>query len=202
MRRRNASAPTSSRPATTGTRPTLVEVAVIGRDQNAAEDAAAALSPVVTEPWQPATTARNLRLIREAREARGEEAAWIAEIEQALAEKRAQNRRRARPHRRRASVGVAQAAVRGGEPHRRRRHDRRAGARLVGARRLHRRDHQCLDAVAHSGDQSQERLPPAQRFHAMSPSSPARRCRSRCFPSSASRRCRSSSPTPTRAASR
>ena len=33
-------------------------------------------------------------------------------------------------------------------------------------------------------------------------SSPARRCRSRCFPSSASGRCRSSSPTPTRATSR
>ena len=40
----------------------------------------------MTEPWQPATTARNLRLIREAREARGEDAAWIGEIEAALAE--------------------------------------------------------------------------------------------------------------------
>jgi hypothetical protein len=65
---------------------TLTELAVIGRDREAAEDAAAAALSVVTEPWQPATTARNLRLIREAREARGEDAAWIADIEQALAE--------------------------------------------------------------------------------------------------------------------
>jgi hypothetical protein len=65
---------------------TLVELAVIGRDQNAAEDAAAAALSVVTEPWQPATTARNLRLIREARQARGEDMGWIGEIEQALAE--------------------------------------------------------------------------------------------------------------------
>jgi len=65
---------------------TLVELAVIGHDQNAAEDAAATALSVVTEPWQPATTARNLRLLREAREARGEDAAWIGEIEQALAE--------------------------------------------------------------------------------------------------------------------
>jgi hypothetical protein len=46
------------------------------------------------EPWEPATTARNLRLIREARTARGEDAAWIGEIEAALlaAEARAQGR--------------------------------------------------------------------------------------------------------------
>ncbi|HET7715590.1 MAG TPA: TRAFs-binding domain-containing protein [Bauldia sp.] len=65
---------------------TLVELAVLGRDRDAAEDAAAAALSVVTEPWQPATTARNLRLIREAREARGEDAAWVRDIEQALAD--------------------------------------------------------------------------------------------------------------------
>ena len=65
---------------------TLAELAVIGRDREAAEDAAAAALALVGEPWQPATTARNLRLLREAREARGEDAAWVAGIEQALAE--------------------------------------------------------------------------------------------------------------------
>lgn len=65
---------------------TLAELAVIGGDRDAAEDAAAAALSVATEPWQPATTARNLRLIREPREARGEEAAWIRDIEQALTE--------------------------------------------------------------------------------------------------------------------
>ncbi len=65
---------------------TLVELAVIGKDPDAAMDAAAAALAVVTEPWQPATTARNLGLIRAAREGRGEETGWIAEIEAALAE--------------------------------------------------------------------------------------------------------------------
>ena len=65
---------------------TLIELAVLGRDRNTAEDAAATALSVVTEPWQPATTARNLRLIREAREARGEDATWVADIEAALAE--------------------------------------------------------------------------------------------------------------------
>ena len=36
------------------------------------------------ELWEPETTARNLRLIREARERRGEPAAWIAEVEAEL----------------------------------------------------------------------------------------------------------------------
>ena len=65
---------------------TLIELAVSAATRTRAEDAAATALSVVTEPWQPATTARNLRLIREAREARGEDAAWIADIEQALAE--------------------------------------------------------------------------------------------------------------------
>lgn len=65
---------------------TLLELAVIGNDADGAMDAASAALAVVIEPWQPATTARNLRLIREARSARGEETAWIAEIEAALAE--------------------------------------------------------------------------------------------------------------------
>ncbi|MCB1499566.1 MAG: DUF4071 domain-containing protein [Bauldia sp.] len=65
---------------------TLLELAVIGNDPDGAMDAASAALSVVAEPWQPATTARNLRLIREAREAGGEDAAWIAEIEAALAD--------------------------------------------------------------------------------------------------------------------
>ena len=68
---------------------TLVELAVIGtRPRRRRWTLPRTALAVVTEPWQPATTARNLRLIREAREARGEDAAWIAEIEQALARPR------------------------------------------------------------------------------------------------------------------
>ena len=73
---------------------TLLELAVLARDPDAAEEAAGAALAVMREPWEPATTARNLRLIREARQARGEDAAWIAEIEGALAaaEAKAQGR--------------------------------------------------------------------------------------------------------------
>jgi hypothetical protein len=38
--------------------------------------------------WHLETTARNLRLIREARTERGEDIAWIKELEEALAMKR------------------------------------------------------------------------------------------------------------------
>jgi hypothetical protein len=63
---------------------TLLELAVLARDKDAAADHASTALAIVREPWEPATTARNLRLIRETRAARGEDAAWIGEIEQAL----------------------------------------------------------------------------------------------------------------------
>ncbi len=65
---------------------TLLELAVLARDEDAAVDHAASALALVREPWEPATTARNLRLIRERRESRSEDAAWISEIEKALAE--------------------------------------------------------------------------------------------------------------------
>ncbi len=71
-------------PATTGTTPRCSSLRCSARDQDAAADSAANALAVVREPWEPATTARNLRLIREAREARGEDGAWIGEIEAAL----------------------------------------------------------------------------------------------------------------------
>jgi hypothetical protein len=63
---------------------TLLELDVLARDQDAAMDHAGNALAVVREPWEPRTTARNLRLIREMRSARGEDSAWIAEIEEAL----------------------------------------------------------------------------------------------------------------------
>lgn len=65
---------------------TLLEVAVLDRDPDLAEEAAASALAVVREPWEPATTRRNLGLIREARAARDEASDWIAEIEEALQE--------------------------------------------------------------------------------------------------------------------
>lgn len=63
---------------------TLLELAVLRRDEPAARDAAATALGAVREKWEPETTARNLALIRQARMARGEELAWAGEIEQAL----------------------------------------------------------------------------------------------------------------------
>lgn len=63
---------------------TLLELAVLGRDQPAGEAALADVLAAVRETWEPETTARNLRLIREARARRGEIPAWESEAERAL----------------------------------------------------------------------------------------------------------------------
>jgi len=64
---------------------TLLELAVLGNDENgAAENLARALA-AVRESWEPETTLRNLRLIREARVRRGEDIpSWNMEIESEL----------------------------------------------------------------------------------------------------------------------
>lgn len=60
---------------------TLLELAVLaGKEQGAAQALPNVLA-AVREPWEPETTARNLRLIREARTRRGEQSAWIEKIE-------------------------------------------------------------------------------------------------------------------------
>ena len=64
---------------------TLLELAVLASDQNAAEAALGDALAAVREAFEPETTARNLRLIREARARRGEDVGWISEIETALA---------------------------------------------------------------------------------------------------------------------
>lgn len=63
---------------------TLLELAVLGRDQAAGEAALAHAVAAVREPWEPETTARNLRLIREARKRRGETLACANDAEAAL----------------------------------------------------------------------------------------------------------------------
>jgi tetratricopeptide (TPR) repeat protein len=63
---------------------TLLELAVLAKDQQKAEAALADALAAVREPWEPETTARNLRLIREARERRNESTSWINEMEQEL----------------------------------------------------------------------------------------------------------------------
>jgi hypothetical protein len=67
---------------------TLLELAILQKDEPAAMDAAANTLAAVRENWEPETTARNLALIRDARAARGETVGWATAIEEAL-EKRA-----------------------------------------------------------------------------------------------------------------
>ena len=66
---------------------TLLELAVLARDESAASDAAADALAAVRESWEPETTARNLALIREARDSHGEVVGWADAIEDALLKK-------------------------------------------------------------------------------------------------------------------
>ena len=63
---------------------TLLELAVLGKNAEKARAALIAALPLVREVWEPETTLRNLCLIREARERRGETVAWAKDIEAAL----------------------------------------------------------------------------------------------------------------------
>jgi hypothetical protein len=63
---------------------TLLELAVLANDEAAARDALASALGAVREPWEPETTARNLRLVREVRTERGIPADWTRTIEEEL----------------------------------------------------------------------------------------------------------------------
>ncbi len=63
---------------------TMLELAVLARNVDEAQDYCGAALAVVREAFEPETTARNLRLIREVRSARGEDVGWLAEIEECL----------------------------------------------------------------------------------------------------------------------
>jgi tetratricopeptide (TPR) repeat protein len=66
---------------------TLLELAVLAKDENGAMNALAKALAAIREPWEPETTARNLQLIREAREARYEALQWMKGIEDELKHK-------------------------------------------------------------------------------------------------------------------
>jgi len=63
---------------------TLLELAVLAKDEGQAADALSQSRAAVRESWEPETTARNLRLIREARERRGDLPPWQKQIEDEL----------------------------------------------------------------------------------------------------------------------
>ncbi len=62
---------------------TLLELAVLAKNREEASSALANALANVREPWEPEPTARNLRLIREARERRGDDVSWERQIEEA-----------------------------------------------------------------------------------------------------------------------
>jgi len=63
---------------------TLLELAVLAKDEQRATDATAQALAAVREGWEPETTARNLRLIREARAQRRASVPWANQLEEAL----------------------------------------------------------------------------------------------------------------------
>jgi len=60
---------------------TLVELAVLAKDREKAIAALKDSLASIREGWEPETTARNLRLIREARERRHDKVPWANDIE-------------------------------------------------------------------------------------------------------------------------
>ncbi len=63
---------------------TLLELAILSNDEGAARRALGKAATRIREPWEPKTTARNLSLIRESRERRGDQPRWATDIEQEL----------------------------------------------------------------------------------------------------------------------
>ena len=57
---------------------------MLGNDETAARGATGKALAAFRETWAAEATARNLRLVREARIARGEAHAWAEQIEQAM----------------------------------------------------------------------------------------------------------------------
>jgi hypothetical protein len=59
---------------------TMLEIAVLEHRPGQAQDALDSALPMITETWQPKTTADNLRLIAQARLDHGEETGWLKQI--------------------------------------------------------------------------------------------------------------------------
>lgn len=66
---------------------TSLELTVLAKNEEKAMAALSDALAAIRESWEPETTARNLRLIRETRERRGEKTRWMEEIEKELERK-------------------------------------------------------------------------------------------------------------------
>jgi hypothetical protein len=65
---------------------TLLELGMVEMNETQARDALQKARALVRETWEPKTTQRNLRLLRETRERRGAVQPWMLEVEKALVE--------------------------------------------------------------------------------------------------------------------
>jgi tetratricopeptide (TPR) repeat protein len=65
---------------------TLLELVMVEMNETQARDALQKARALVRETWEPKTTQRNLRLLRETRERRGAVQPWMLEVEKALGE--------------------------------------------------------------------------------------------------------------------
>lgn len=63
---------------------THLELETLRSEPSRAQEALSMALTAVREKWEPETTAKNIRLIREARESRGIECSWIQDIENTL----------------------------------------------------------------------------------------------------------------------
>jgi hypothetical protein len=68
-------------------RATLMELAVLAKDEAAAREALGQALAVIREVWEPETTQRNLGLIRKVRARRGETVPWAEDLERTLRER-------------------------------------------------------------------------------------------------------------------
>jgi tetratricopeptide (TPR) repeat protein len=66
---------------------TRLELAVLAKDETGAGSALAQTLAMVREPWEPESTANNLKLIRQARERRADVVPWAAVLERELLRK-------------------------------------------------------------------------------------------------------------------
>ncbi len=64
-----------------------LELAVLGKDETVALEALGQALACVREVWEPETTARNLGLIRDARQRRSQPVSWAEDIEKELRSK-------------------------------------------------------------------------------------------------------------------
>jgi len=63
---------------------TQLELAVLAKDETGARNSLAQALAMVREPWEPESTANNLKLIRDARERRADTVPWAATLEREL----------------------------------------------------------------------------------------------------------------------